>query len=500
MREYVLMTDSCCDLPDQMAKDLQLEVLPLTMHMDGQDYPNTLDGAAISNEEFYRRIRAGKMATTSAVNVGQFEDAMSAILEQGKDILCISFSSALSTTYQSACIAAETVLAKHPEGRIRVIDSLSASLGQGLLMYLTAHKKLEENLTLDQLGDWVEENKLHVCHWFTVDDLNYLKKGGRVSAATALVGTMLSIKPIMHTSDEGKLTVVGKARGRKSSLNTLIDTVGRLGINLQDQVMFICQADCQAEAEAVAAQLKQRYGVKEVYIKLHRPRHRQPYRPQHHGPVLCGNGALSMKWLELKIDAAPAGLEPVSALLEDLGITGLVIDDEGDFQDFLEHNHAYWDYVDDQLMQEKKGLCRITFYLEDSPDGYNTLAQVRMALSRVKQEHPEYGRLAADHGEHGGRRLGEQLEAVLQAHGDRRPADRHPGVGERRCAGGPGGPAAEPGPHLRHRQPRHHPPVPDGPGKAYHRRPDGAGPGLRQRHSVHCRPAAGGGPGRGLRH
>lgn len=176
MREYVLMTDSCCDLPDQMAKDLQLEVLPLTMHMDGQDYPNTLDGAAISNEEFYRRIRAGKMATTSAVNVGQFEDAMSAILEQGKDILCISFSSALSTTYQSACIAAETVLAKHPEGRIRVIDSLSASLGQGLLMYLTAHKKLEENLTLDQLGDWVEENKLHVCHWFTVDDLNYLKR------------------------------------------------------------------------------------------------------------------------------------------------------------------------------------------------------------------------------------------------------------------------------------------------------------------------------------
>ena len=243
-----------------------MEVLPLTMHMDGQDYPNTLDGAAISNEEFYRRIRAGKMATTSAVNVGQFEDAMSAILEQGKDILCISFSSALSTTYQSACIAAETVLAKHPEGRIRVIDSLSASLGQGLLMYLTAHKKLEENLTLDQLGDWVEENKLHVCHWFTVDDLNYLKKGGRVSAATALVGTMLSIKPIMHTSDEGKLTVVGKARGRKSSLNTLIDTVGRLGINLQDQVMFICQADCQAEAETVAAQLKQRYGVKEVYI------------------------------------------------------------------------------------------------------------------------------------------------------------------------------------------------------------------------------------------
>ena len=266
MRDYVILTDSCCDLSAEMAAELGVEVLPLSLQMGDRTYRNYLDGREIGFHEFYERVRSGELATTSAVNVGQFEDAMSAILEQGKDILCISFSSALSTTYQSACIAAETVLAKHPEGRIRVIDSLSASLGQGLLMYLTAHKKLEENLTLDQLGDWVEENKLHVCHWFTVDDLNYLKKGGRVSAATALVGTMLSIKPIMHTSDEGKLTVVGKARGRKSSLNTLIDTVGRLGIDLQDQVMFICQADCQAEAEAVAAQLKQRYGVKEVYI------------------------------------------------------------------------------------------------------------------------------------------------------------------------------------------------------------------------------------------
>ena len=266
MRDYVILTDSCCDLSAEMAAELGVEVLPLSLQMGDRTYRNYLDGREIGFHEFYERIRSGELATTSAVNVGQFEDAMSAILEQGKDILCISFSSALSTTYQSACIAAESVQAKHPEGRIRVIDSLSASLGQGLLMYLTAHKKLEENLTLDQLGDWVEENKLHVCHWFTVDDLNYLKKGGRVSAATALVGTMLSIKPIMHTSDEGKLTVVGKARGRKSSLNTLIDTVGRLGINLQDQVMFICQADCQAEAETVAAQLKQRYGVKEVYI------------------------------------------------------------------------------------------------------------------------------------------------------------------------------------------------------------------------------------------
>ena len=266
MRDYIIMTDSCCDLSQQEVEELELTVLPLSFTIEGKTLLNTPDHADMSPEEFFAKIAAGADCTTAAANVGQFTDAMEKALQEGKDILCVCFSSALSTTYQSACIAAETVLAKHPEGRIRVIDSLSASLGQGLLMYLTAHKKLEENLTLDQLGDWVEENKLHVCHWFTVDDLNYLKKGGRVSAATALVGTMLSIKPIMHTSDEGKLTVVGKARGRKSSLNTLIDTVGRLGIDLQDQVMFICQADCQAEAETVAAQLKQRYGVKEVYI------------------------------------------------------------------------------------------------------------------------------------------------------------------------------------------------------------------------------------------
>ena len=140
-----------------------------------------------------------------------------------------------------------------------------ASLGQGLLVWYAAQRR-RMGESLETVRDWVEANKLHICHWFTVNDLNYLKKGGRVSAATAFVGTMLSIKPIMHTSDEGKLTVVGKARGRKSSLNTLIDTVGRLGIDLQDQTMFICQADCQAEAEAVAAELKRRYGVKEVYI------------------------------------------------------------------------------------------------------------------------------------------------------------------------------------------------------------------------------------------
>lgn len=265
MQDYIIMTDSCCDLTDQMARELELEVLPLTMTMDGKEYPNTLDGRYITNEEFYKRLRAGKTSTTAAANVGQFEDAMRTVLGRGQDILCLCFSSALSTTYQSAVIAAENVAPDFPERTIRVIDTLSASRGQGLLVYLAAQKK-KEGLTLSQLGDWVEDNKLHVCHWFTVDDLNFLKRGGRVSAATALVGTMLSIKPVMHTDNEGRLTLVGKARGRKASLKALLDAIERLAIEPEKQTMFICHADCEEEAKQVAAEIQRRFGTMDIRI------------------------------------------------------------------------------------------------------------------------------------------------------------------------------------------------------------------------------------------
>ena len=265
MRDYVLMTDSCCDLTDSMARELELEVLPLTMHMDGQNYPNDLAGTAISNEEFYKRIRAGKLATTSAANVGQFQDAMRKVLERGKDIVCVCFSSALSTTYQSAVIAANDMRAEFPEAEIFVVDSLSASLGEGLLLYLAAQQK-RAGLSAAELAAWVEENRLSICHWFTVDDLNFRKRGGRVSATTAFVGTMLSIKPIMHTSDEGKLVPVGKARGRKAALKALLDSIERLAIRPEEQTMFICHADCEEEARAVARQIKDRFGTKTVHI------------------------------------------------------------------------------------------------------------------------------------------------------------------------------------------------------------------------------------------
>ena len=267
MRDYIIMTDSCCDLTDHMAKELELNVVPLTVHMDGKDYANLLDGSEISFEEFYRNIRAGILSTTSAANVGQFEDAMRAVLAQGKDIVSINFSSALSATYQNAVIAAKTMADEFPDSRVYVVDSLSASLGQGLLLYLAVQKK-REGLSAEELVQWVEENKLHIDHWFTVDDLNYLKMGGRLSAGAAFFGSMLSIKPIMHTSDEGKLVPVGKAGGRKAAIKTLAlnDKIAELGIEPSEQVMFICHADCEVEARAVAEEMKARYGVKEVYI------------------------------------------------------------------------------------------------------------------------------------------------------------------------------------------------------------------------------------------
>ena len=265
MRDYVIMTDSCCDLNAYMAQQMELYVLPLMLHMDGKNYLNMLDGSAISFEDFYQKMRSGKLATTSAANVGQFEDAMREILSQGKDIVYLGFSSALSSTYQSAVVAANEVIGDFPDGRVYVIDTLSASLGQGLLLYL-AYEQKQKGLSAEELAAWVEQNKGSICHWFTVDDLNYLKMGGRVSATTALVGTMLAIKPVMHMSDEGKLTPVGKARGRKASLKALIDAAERLAIEPEKQTMFICHADCEAEARWLAEELETRLHVKKVYV------------------------------------------------------------------------------------------------------------------------------------------------------------------------------------------------------------------------------------------
>lgn len=265
MADYVLMTDSCCDLSAKMAEELGLEVLPLRLELEGKSYRNLLDGSEIAFQEFYSRVRAGAMPVTSAVNVGEFDAVMRPILEAGKDILCLCFSSALSTTYQSAVIAAGELEEAFPERKVRVVDSLCASMGQGLFVWLCAQEK-KKGKTLEEVLDFAEGAKANVCHWFTVDDLNHLKRGGRVSAAAALFGTMLSVKPVLHVDDQGRLIPMEKCRGRRASLLALVDHMEKTAVDPERYPVFISHGDCREEAEFVAEEVRRRLGVKEVYI------------------------------------------------------------------------------------------------------------------------------------------------------------------------------------------------------------------------------------------
>ena len=265
MADYVIMTDSCCDLPADMAAELELEVLPLRLELGGRSYRNLLDGSEIGFQEFYSQVRGGAMPVTSAVNVGEFDAVMRPIAESGRDILCLCFSSALSTTYQSAVIAARELEEAFPERKVRVVDSLCASMGQGLFVWLCAQEK-RKGKTLEEVLDFAEGAKGNICHWFTVDDLNHLKRGGRVSAASALFGTMLSVKPILHVDDGGRLIPMEKCRGRRASLLALVGHMEKTAVNPAEQTVFISHGDCLEDAEFVAEEIRRRLGVRDIYI------------------------------------------------------------------------------------------------------------------------------------------------------------------------------------------------------------------------------------------
>ena len=264
MRDFVIMTDSCCDLTAQMADELELVVLPLHLLIGEDTFANYLDGREIGFREFYDRVRGGAMPTTSAVSVGVFEDAMRSILAEGKDILCLSFSSALSTTYQSAVIASEDLKQEFPDAAIRVLDTRSASVGQGLMVYLCKQQQ-KAGKTIDEVYQYAQDLIPHMSHWVTVDDLHHLKRGGRISATTALVGTMLAIKPIIYVNEEGKLINVGKARGRKAALLQLVNELEK---RLLDPALpvFISHGDCEEDARFVAEEVRKRTGAETKLI------------------------------------------------------------------------------------------------------------------------------------------------------------------------------------------------------------------------------------------
>jgi len=259
---YRILTDTCCDLPSEQYEQLNITAIPLTLQFQGQsvnEYPEAF------LKEFFGGMRNGATAQTSAVNPQDWQKAMEPWLQQGQDLLVLPFSSGLSTTYQSAVIAANELLEKYPDRKINVVDTLCASRGQGLLVWY-ACKKRDEGMSLEELTAWCEENRLHLCHWFTVNDLMHLKRGGRVSAATALAGTLLQIKPVLHVDNEGHLINVGKVRGRKASIEALANKMGETAIPGANDTVFICHGDCMEDAEYLASLVKERYGVKDVVI------------------------------------------------------------------------------------------------------------------------------------------------------------------------------------------------------------------------------------------
>lgn len=263
MSEFVIVTDSSADLSADLVKELEVEVLPLRFTIKGKTYRNYPDNRDMDPKKFYQMIRDGEMGTTAAVNMSEYVEMLEPILAAGKDVLVLAFSSGLSATCQSAFLAAEELQPKYPDRKIYVVDTLSVSLGQGLFVWHAVQKK-RAGATIDELKTWAEDFRFHQCHWFTVDDLMHLKRGGRVSAATAVVGTMLQIKPVLHMDDEGHLINMSKARGRRASLDALVNKAGELGVDLASQTIFISHADCLEDAQYVGEQMKAKYGVKEV--------------------------------------------------------------------------------------------------------------------------------------------------------------------------------------------------------------------------------------------
>lgn len=265
MNDFAVVTDSSCDLSAEMAQELDLTVLPLSFTIGGKEHLNYLDGRELPIHEYYERLRTGEPAQTSAVNVDSFVGAIEPLLKAGKDVLVAAFSSGLSNTCNAARMACEELAKKYPERKVVCVDTLCASLGQGMLIYYAVQKKCEGK-SLEEVRNWIEENRLHLCHWFTVDDLNHLKRGGRISPATAFIGGMLNFKPVMHVDDEGHLAPVGKVRGRKTSLDALVDHMEETATEPKEQTVFLSHGDTPEDAEYVASEVKRRLGVKRVVI------------------------------------------------------------------------------------------------------------------------------------------------------------------------------------------------------------------------------------------
>lgn len=254
---YKLYSDSTCDLSKEILDTMDVRLFELSFEVNG----NTYSGDMMSLPEFYSAMRKGAMTKTSQVSPQTYEEEFERCIQEGYDILHLGFSSGLSGSYQAACIAKDTLLEKYPKAKIIIIDSLCASTGQGLLL-IKADRLRREGMSMGELAQWLEENKYHTCHVFTVDDLEYLRCGGRVSRTAAVAGSILGIKPILHVDNEGHLIPLGKVRGRRQSLDKLIDMVKERCGSWDNSEVCICHGDCIDDAKYCADKMRELFGRK----------------------------------------------------------------------------------------------------------------------------------------------------------------------------------------------------------------------------------------------
>lgn len=258
---FEIVTDSSCNLTEELIDRFGVHVLPLTFMIDGAQYQSYLKGERTDLKQFYTMMREGKVITTSLPNMAESEELLRGLLDAGRDVLYVGFSSGLSGTYEATSLLLRELEEEYPDRKIISVDTLAASLGEGLLVYLAA-QRAQAGASIEEVRDWLEENKLHLAHWFTVDDLMFLLRGGRVSKTSAYAGTLLNIKPVMHVDDEGHLVPVDKVRGRKKAIHALVDHMEETAQQpVEEQVVFITHGDCMEDAEHLADEIRRRLGV-----------------------------------------------------------------------------------------------------------------------------------------------------------------------------------------------------------------------------------------------
>lgn len=265
MNDYIIITDANTDLTPQMVEELEIAVMPMQFSILGKDYLLYPDNREMDIKEFYDLLRKGNMAATAQLNPNDIIQAFTPYLEEGKDLIYIAFSSGLSGTYASARMAKDELCRLFPKRKIIIVDSLAASMGEGLLVWHAVRQK-RAGLDIEQLEQWVLDNRNHLCHWFTVDDLHHLKRGGRVSSATAVIGSALGIKPVLHVDDQGHLIPVKKVRGRRQSLDALVDMMQQTAVDPKRQTVFISHGDALDDARYVEKRVRDAFKCKDIHI------------------------------------------------------------------------------------------------------------------------------------------------------------------------------------------------------------------------------------------